>query len=163
MASKFINYLVNTLFLFIAGNLSSNEIKEIFALFDKSNRGQVATSELGTLVRALNLNPTETEITDMQSKVDPKGQGSFTLDVLEKVVQDRGKDKETLQDLVDALKVFDSDHDGKITVRDFKHAMMTMGERMGETEIDEIVGDRELVNNDYIAIEDFAKMIMNRI
>ena len=123
----------------------------------------MATSELGTLVRALNLNPTETEITDMQSKVDPKGQGSFTLDVLEKVVQDRGKDKETLQDLVDALKVFDSDHDGKITVRDFKHAMMTMGERMGETEIDEIVGDSELVNNDYIAIEDFAKMIMNRI
>jgi hypothetical protein len=25
------------------------------------------------------------------------------------------------------------------------------------------VGDSELVNNDYIAIEDFAKMIMNRI
>jgi len=123
----------------------------------------VATSELGTLVRALNLNPTETEISDMQSKVDPKGQGSFTLEILEKTVQERGKDKESLQDLVDALKVFDSDHDGKITVRDFKHAMMTMGERMGETEIDEIVGDSELVNNDYIAIEDFAKMIMNRI
>lgn len=34
---------------------------------------------------------------------------------------------------------------------------------MGEGEIDEIVGDSELVNNDYIAIEDFAKMIMNRI
>jgi len=27
---------------------------------------------------------------------------------------------------------------------------MTMGEKMGETEIDEIVGDSELVNNDYI-------------
>ena len=52
-------------FTFLAGNLSSNEIKEIFALFDKMNRGQVQTSELGTLVRALNLNPTETEITEM--------------------------------------------------------------------------------------------------
>ena len=99
----------------------------------------------------------------MQSKVDPKGSGQFTLDVLEKVVQERGKDKETLSDLIDALKVFDSDHDGKITVRDFKHAMMTMGERMGEREIDEIVNDSELVSNDYISIDDFAKMIMNRI
>ncbi|MFN9902191.1 MAG: EF-hand domain-containing protein [bacterium] len=63
---------------------------------------------------------------------------------------ERGKDKETLQDLVDALKVFDTDHDGKITVKDFKHAMMTMGERMNEREIDEIVGDSELVNNDSI-------------
>lgn len=59
--------------------------------------------------------------------------------------------------------MFDQDHDGKITVGDFKHAMMTMGERMGEREIDDIVGDTELVNNDYIAIEDFARMIMNRI
>ena len=41
--------------------------------------------------------------------------------------------------------------------------MQTMGERMEEQEIDEIVGDSELVNNDYIQIEDFAKMIMNRI
>jgi hypothetical protein len=41
--------------------------------------------------------------------------------------------------------------------------MMTMGERMGEREIDEIVGDSELVNNDAIIIEEFAKMIMSRI
>ena len=65
--------------MYIAGNLSSNEIKEIFNLFDKSNRGQVATSELGTLVRALNLNPTETEITEMQQKVDKNGTGMFGL------------------------------------------------------------------------------------
>ena len=99
----------------------------------------------------------------MQAKVDKNNTGSFNVETLEKVVTDRGKDKETLNDLIDALKVFDSDHDGKITVGDFKHAMMTMGERMGEQESDEIVGDSELVNNDYIAIEDFAKMIMNRI
>ena len=59
--------------------------------------------------------------------------------------------------------MFDSDHDGKITVRDFKHAMMSMGEKMEEMEIDEIVGDSELVSNDLIEINEFAKMIMNRI
>ena len=80
--------LPNTFFLVLSlgGSLSSNEIREIFALFDKSNKGQVATNELGTLVRALNLNPTETEITEMQSRVDPKGKGSFNLDSLEQVV-----------------------------------------------------------------------------
>ena len=69
----------------------------------------------------------------MELKVDPEPKkGYFELPILEKTVQDRGKDKETLNDLIEALKVFDSDHDGKITVRDFKHAMMTMGERMGD-------------------------------
>lgn len=99
----------------------------------------------------------------MKSKVDPKNQGAFTLQSLEKVVQERPKDKETLQDLIDALRVFASGDSDKITVKDFKHAMQSMGERMEEQEIDEILGDSELVNNDYIHIEEFAKMIMNRI
>ena len=51
----------------------------------------------------------------------------------------------------------------KISVKDFKHAMQTMGEKMDEEEIDEIINDSELVHNDFIHIEDFAKMIMNRI
>ena len=41
--------------------------------------------------------------------------------------------------------------------------MMTMGERMGEREIDEIMGDSELVDNQHILIDKFAEMIMNRI
>ena len=41
--------------------------------------------------------------------------------------------------------------------------MMTMGERMGEREIDEIIGDSELVNDNHIVIEEFAQMIMSRI
>ena len=51
---------------YIAGTLASNEIREIFDLFDKNKKGTVNTAELGTLVRALNLNPTETEINEMQ-------------------------------------------------------------------------------------------------
>lgn len=94
MASKFeILSIPNQPILFIAEELvSTNEIKEIFALFDKTQKGQVNTSELGTLVRALNLNPTETEITEMQAKVDKNNTGSFNVETLEKVVIDRGKD-----------------------------------------------------------------------
>ena len=55
-----------TLIFYIAGTLASNEIREIFDLFDKNKKGTVNTAELGTLVRALNLNPTETEINEMQ-------------------------------------------------------------------------------------------------
>ena len=75
----------------------------------------------------------------------------------------RGKDKETLQDLIDALAVFDTDHDGKITTKDFKHAMQNMGEKMEESDIDEIIADSDLVGNQFIEIHEFAKMIMNRI
>ena len=149
--------------VFLAGNLSTNEIKEIFKLFDKQGRELVNTSELGTLVRALNLNPTEDEINAMKMEVDGKNSGSFNFESLEHAVRKRGKDKETLQDLIDALRVFDTDHDDKITIKDFKHAMQSMGEKMDESDIDEIIADSDLIGNQYIEINEFAKMIMNRI
>ena len=77
-------------------NVNENEIREIFALFDKSKSGMVATSELGTVVRALNLNPTEAEIKEMQLKVDPETSGNFNVENLEKVIGERGKDQESL-------------------------------------------------------------------
>lgn len=51
-------------------------------------------------MRALNLNPTEIEIEEMKASVDPGKKGHFTLKDLEKAVNERGKDKETLEDLV---------------------------------------------------------------
>jgi calmodulin len=42
------------------------EIREIFTLFDKNSDGLVNTTDLGTMVRALNLNPTENEKKEME-------------------------------------------------------------------------------------------------
>ena len=57
------------------GEISASEIKEIFMLFDKHNKGFVQTSELGNLVRAINLNPTNAEVEDMKRKIDPGNSG----------------------------------------------------------------------------------------
>jgi calmodulin len=47
------------------------EIREIFTLFDKDADSYVATKELGTIVRGLNLNPTQKEVEAMAKKIDP--------------------------------------------------------------------------------------------
>jgi len=85
----------------------------------------------------------------MIKRIDPTGMGSFVLKQLEDLVKE--KDKETnpnaFKELVDALKVFDSDKDGLLSAEEFKHAMMTMGEKMHEHEIDDIINDPDLVQN----------------
>lgn len=145
------------------GNIRASEIKEIFMLFDKNSDGFVHTKELGTVVRAINLNPTESEINEMERKVDRDSTGQFNLQSLENLIRERGKDTDTLDDIINAIKVFDQDNDGKIPVEEFKSVMMKMGERMSEAEIMEIISDSELINNNYIQVVDFAKMIMNRV
>ncbi len=55
------------------------------------------------------MNPTETEIIELMNKIDVGKRGFFSLQELEDLVKQRGKDTDTLDDLIDALKVFDSD------------------------------------------------------
>ncbi len=61
------------------------------------------------MLRAINMNPTESELTDLTKKVDPSNSGQFSLQQFETLVRIRGNDTDTLQEIIDALKVFDSD------------------------------------------------------
>ena len=101
----------------------------------------------------------------MIKRVDPHNSGSFSLPQLEELIREseKVKDVDALKDLIDALQVFDSDHDGLLSVEEFKQAMMTMGEKMAEHEIDEIINDSDLVINRQIKIDHFANLIINRV
>lgn len=56
------------------------ETREAFMLFDKDNNGTIDTSELGTVMRSLNMNPTDTELKDMINEVDGNGNGSIEFE-----------------------------------------------------------------------------------
>ena len=94
----------------------------------------------------------------MIKRLDPTGMGSFGLKQLEDLVREKEKEvnPNAFKELVDALKVFDSDKDGLLSAEEFKHAMMNRGEKMQEYEIEEIINDSELVQNRQIKIETFA-------
>lgn len=55
------------------------DAKEAFALFDKDNDGCITTPELGTVMRALGKNPTETEVHKLIKEIDPDGRGVINL------------------------------------------------------------------------------------
>lgn len=53
------------------------EFREAFSLFDKDGDGTITTKELGTVMRSLGQNPTETELQDMINEVDADGKSSL--------------------------------------------------------------------------------------
>ena len=60
----------------MADTVSPDEIeqfKEAFSLFDKDGDGTVSTKELGSIMRSLGQNPTETELKDIIANVDKNG------------------------------------------------------------------------------------------
>ena len=48
--------------------------REVFRIFDKDNNGRVSAAEVGTLLRGLDLNPTQRDIEDIIRKIDRNGE-----------------------------------------------------------------------------------------
>ena len=53
------------------------EFKEAFSLFDKNGDGKITTTELGTIMRSLGLNPTQAELQSMINEVDANSNGTI--------------------------------------------------------------------------------------
>lgn len=50
-----------------------SELKQAFRIFDKDDDGTISTQELGTVMRSLGQNPSESELLDIIKEVDVDG------------------------------------------------------------------------------------------
>ena len=149
------------------------EMEEIFKLFDKDNDGLVANSEFGTMIRALNMNPSEEEVTKLVESADPEHTGSFSRDSFFTIATKRGKDTDTFEDLLDAFKILNKDNGKEPKIKPmqeswFKLVMTTYSEKLKEKEVEEVLTDLDVIyvqpsdNQKVINYEDLAKLLMNK-
>ena len=53
--------------------LNLSELEEAFHMFDKNRDGRITKEELGTVLKSLGSNPTDTELEDLINNVDKDG------------------------------------------------------------------------------------------
>ena len=120
------------------------QIREIFTLFDKNSDGYVNTSELYYIIRGLDMNPTQSDIKEMEKDVDPNETGSFDQMNLISLIARRPRTVDTLEDMKESIQHFvqdDPNDDGEegatnqnkraqITVDSFKYMLGNSGEKL---------------------------------
>ena len=107
-------------------NMMDN-VDDVFEIFDKQKEGFVKDADLGTILRALNFNPTDWELKAFILEFDQTGNG-INKETLYRIVDKKMHDTDTIEELVEALMCFDNDHDGWITVPEMRWAMTALGE-----------------------------------
>ena len=70
------------------------------------------------------------------------------------------KTSEIKDELIDAFKMFDMDHDGFITPDELMNAMAHLGEDLNESEIEEIIKEADAENDGKLDFDEFVKMMM---
>ncbi|XP_045465497.1 myosin light chain alkali-like [Harmonia axyridis] len=125
-------------------DLKPSEIETAeFAFGVYGQDGLLDSTLLGKLVRGMNLNPSLARLEEFGVSKN-EGEKKFKLEevlpiisALKKEVKDMG----CYEDFIECLKLYDKRGDDKMLAGELTHAFLSLGERMPEDEVDELMED----------------------
>ncbi|GJQ83704.1 hypothetical protein Trydic_g592 [Trypoxylus dichotomus] len=134
------------------------EFKEAFMLFDKDEDGTITMAELGVVMRSLGQRPTETELRDMVNEVDQDGNGTIEFNEFLQMMSKKMKDADGEEELREAFRVFDKNNDGLISSNELRHVMTSLGERLSEEEVDDMIKEADMDGDGQVNYEGLIKL-----
>ena len=70
---------------------------------------------------------------------------------------------ETVEDLIEAFKFWDTDNSGRVATEDIKKALTTLGDKLSEDEINALVKEADPNNIGAIDYEHYSKILFRKI
>ncbi|KAJ6466852.1 hypothetical protein C8R45DRAFT_1020304 [Mycena sanguinolenta] len=139
-----------------------SEFKEAFALFDKDGDGTITTVELGTVMRSLGQNPTESELQDMINEVDADGNGTIDFHEFLAMMAKKFQDTDSEEEIRQAFAVFDKDGNGTISVTELQQVMRSLGEKLTDREVEEMIREADVDGDGEINYDEFLQMMLSK-
>ncbi|KAG5357677.1 Calmodulin [Yarrowia sp. C11] len=135
------------------------EFREAFSLFDKNNDGKITTKELGTVMRSLGQNPSESELADMINEVDANNDGTIDFAEFLTMMARKMKDTDSEEEIREAFKVFDRDNNGFISSQELRHVMTSIGEKLTDEEVDMMIKEADANGDGRIDYNEFVQLL----
>ncbi|CAG2207002.1 CALM [Mytilus edulis] len=125
-----------------AGQFSEETIsdwRESFSLFDKNRDGVICCRELGGVMRSIGQTPTDDDVQKMVSDADKDGNGTVDFDEFVAMMSRYYSTMDPEKEMRDAFRVFDKDGNGYISKSELKSVMHSLGEKLNDQEIEEMI------------------------
>ena len=137
-----------------------SEYKEIFDSYDINKNGKIERKEMKIILKKLGKNGIQEEIDEIwraMNKIDSDSTISFD-DFIEFINRfNLTKNSMSTDDIINAFQIFDRNHDGTISINEFKHILMDLGQKLSEEEVEEIFQDIDFNEDGKINYREFVE------
>ena len=100
------------------------------------------------------LNPKELAL--VRKDIDPESKGFITFENLMLVMEDKLKEVDTYEDLVEQFKKLDKDQDGKIPAPEYKQYMKMLGSKLTEEQVEAMMEEADAKGEGVVDMETFG-------
>lgn len=113
-----------------------------FSIYDADGSNNIDAIDLGNVLRALNLNPTNATIEKLGG-TKKKGEKLMKLDEFLPIFSQCKKDKEQgcYEDFLECLKLYDKQENGMMLSAELSHTLLSLGEKLSDGEVDIVLKD----------------------
>lgn len=135
------------------------EIKEAFDLFDTDKDGFLDYHELKVSMRALGFDVKKVEVQKILKDYDRQGDGLISERDFTEVVTEKMLERNPVEEMLKAFKLFDDDNTGKISLRNLRRVARELGEEMSEEELKAMIDEFDTDNDGEISQEEFLSIM----
>jgi calmodulin len=131
-------------------------------MFDRDKDTLINSKELGNVLRSLGHEPNEQDLADMIQDTDTDDDKKINFDEFIMLMQKRAKDSDIEEELFEAFKIFDKEGHGHIESAEFRHIMLTLGEKLSDDEVDEMIKEADPRNEGFVNYKEFVKLMLSK-
>eukprot|EP00048_Salpingoeca_helianthica_P014420 m.221616 g.221616 ORF g.221616 m.221616 type:complete len:145 (-) comp15846_c0_seq1:225-659(-) len=135
-----------------------DNFKEAFACFDVEGHGVVNTKNLGRVMNAFGLDPSQEELKNMITEVDGSGKGAVDFAEFMKMMARGGTS--IAAELKETFGMFNKSGSGSISTAELKAIMTGLGEKFSDKDIDDMIRVADKSGSGKVSFQDFESVLI---
>lgn len=140
-------------------------LRELFDLFDEDGSGSISLDELPTLLRNLDLSPSQKQCAELLKRYDSNKDKTLSFKEFVKLVEAEAPNlPNTITDaeLEKIFNTFDKGSKGYITLKDLKKMLTSRGEALSQTEVKEMFSTYDADEDGQLSFEEFKNLMTTK-
>lgn len=134
------------------------EYQEIFDSYDVNGNGVIDKKEMEAVLERLGQPATSKQIQKIFDELGSTNQ-QITFDEFIEFIKKYhlSKNKNSTDEIIGAFQVFDKNHNGVLSLSEFKHILMDLGQKFTEEEVNEIFNESDLNKDGNLNYREFVE------